>query len=308
MMPSLAELQVFVAIVEAGSLARAAAQLRLSPSMVTTHLARLEQGLGTRLLKRSTRRLDLTDTGRIFLDHARGILDAVGRAQDAVRRGDGRPSGRVCIDAPAGVGGTLVVPLLPACRAQYPDIVIDLALGDRGTLYRADGADILVRVGAPPADAHQDIRPVTLGMARYIMVAAPAYLARHGTPVGLPDLLDHDGILYASRETPDGRRWRFQGEGEALWLRPRPALTFNDGAAMIAACAAGAGIAQTLDILAAAALADGSLVRLLPGLCSLTVPVVMTCPGGRAGDAAVRAVAGFLADHVTSVWPDIASL
>lgn len=296
---------MFVAIVDAGSLARAAAQLRLSPSMVTTHLARLEQGLGTRLLKRSTRRLDLTDSGRIFLDHARGILDAVGRAQDAVRRGDGRPSGRVRIDAPAGVGGRLVMPLLPPCREQYPDIVIDLALGDRGTLYRADGADILVRVGTPPADAGQ---PVTLGLARYIMVAAPAYLARHGTPAGLPDLLDHDSILYASRETPDGRRWQFRKDGETVWLRPRPALTTNDGAAMIAACAAGAGIAQTLDILAADALAGGSLVRLLPDLPPLTVPVVLTCPGARAGDAAVRAVAGFLAGHVASVWPDIASL
>lgn len=305
MMPSLIELQVFAAIVDAGSLARAAAHLRMSPSMVTTHLARLEEGLGARLLKRSTRRLDLTDSGRVFLDHARAILEAVNRAQEAVQRGDGQPVGHVRIDAPAGVGTVLVLPLLSECRDRFPGIVIDLGLGDRGTLYRADGADILIRVGAAPADAG---RIVTLGTAHHFLVAAPAYLSRRGIPLVPRDLEGHDGILYASRETPDGRRWQFVRDGETQWLRPRPALTFNDGLALTSACAAGAGLAQTLDILAAPFLANGGLVRLLLDWTPLSTPITMTCPGVRAGDAAVKAVAGFLSERVPAIWPDIASV
>ncbi len=296
-MTSLVELAVFVAVVDTGSFARAAGRLRLSPAMVTTHVARLEAGLGTRLLNRSTRRLDLTESGRVFLDHARGILDAVAQAEGAVRQTDGQPVGRVRIDAPASVGAKLILPLIPACRRRFPGIIVDLSLGDRGTSYRPDGADVLIRIGPAPADA---FRPVDLDWVRFILVAAPSYLADHPRPERLDDLHGHDCILYSSREAPGGDRWRFLQDGQIVWLRPRPALTFNDGAAINAAAIAGAGIAQTLDLLADDALKDGRLVSLLPECCGVTSPVVMTCPGGARVGEAVRAVADFLEQRMRS--------
>ncbi|WP_044564031.1 LysR family transcriptional regulator [Azospirillum sp. B4] len=294
-MTQIVELMVFTTIVDVGSMSRAATRLRLSPAMVTMHLARLEANLNAKLLNRSTRRLELTDQGRLFLSHARGILEAVTAAEAAMREADGRPTGRVRIDAPASLGRRLILPLVPACRQAYPGIVIDLSLGDRGTLYRPDGFDIILRVGTVPDMARTTIK---LGTGQLQLVASPSYLARRGCPRTPEELNDHDCILYSSVESPGGNRWRLTRGGASTWLRPKPALTFNDGAAMTEAAIAGAGIAQILNILVAEPVADGRLVVLLPDWPPAPSPVTLTL--GRDGEvpAAVKAVFDFLTDHL----------
>jgi DNA-binding transcriptional LysR family regulator len=297
-MDRFASLEVFVAIVDTGSFARAAARLRMSPAMATTHLARLEERLGVRLLNRTTRRIDLTEQGRTFLEEARGILETLAAAESALRRGDRRPSGRVRIDAPASVGMRFIVPAMAALRAAYPDIVVDLSLGDRGTIFRTDGFDILLRVGdAPPSDRIS----IPLGQTRYLLVASPVYLAKRGRPSVPDDLLDHDCILYSSVEAPGGDRWRFSQDGVLQWLRVPAALTFNDGAAIAEAAIAAAGLAQTLDMLVADPLADGRLVSILDRWTAATSPVVLTCARDRYEATAVKAVMAFLADEIE--WP-----
>lgn len=289
-------LEVFVAIADLGSFRRAATRLRLSPAMVTTHLNRLEAQLGVRLIARTTRRIDLTEEGRGFLRDARQILDLLGAAERGVKHADSRPAGRVRIDAPASLGTLYLVPALGALRAAYPDIVIDLTLGDRGTVFRADGFDILVRVGQPPAS---ELVGIVLGTTRFILVAAPDYLARRGMPDRPDALLDHDCILYSSVDSPGGNPWRFEQAGEARQVSAPATLTFNDGRAITAAAVAGNGIAQNLEMLVLDELADGRLVRVLTADCEARAPVTLACPQDRHELPAVRAVFDFLASDVT---------
>jgi DNA-binding transcriptional LysR family regulator len=294
-MDRLKALEVFVAIAELGSFRRAALQLRLSPAMVTTHLNRLEEQLGVRLIARTTRRLDLTDRGHSFLKDARAILQMVTAAEKRVGSGDGRPTGHVRLDAPASLGTLYLVPALKRLREAYPDIVIDLTLGDRGTQFRADGFDILLRVGELP---RADSVASPLGETRFVLVAAPAYLERRGAPGSLPELLDHDCILYSTVEVPGGSPWRFERDGEPHRISPNAVLTFNDGRAITDAAIAGNGLAQNLEMLVQEPLADGRLVRVLESWCNATAPVVLLCPTDRHELPAVRAVMDFLAEQV----------
>jgi len=116
-MDRLTGFEVFVAIVDSGSFSRAAERLALSPTMVSTHLARLEDRLGTRLINRTTRRFGLTPHGHMFLEQARAILEAVEQAESLVQMRDMGPSGRVALDAPGAIGLRFVVPALPQLRA-----------------------------------------------------------------------------------------------------------------------------------------------------------------------------------------------
>ena len=253
-------LEVFVEIVERGTMSRAGAALGMSQTMVSTHLSELEARLGKRLLARSTRRMDLTEEGRRFLDHTRHILASVRAAEDAVRGHGGAPRGTVRIDAPPAIGHRFLLPAIPALHAAWPDILIDLSLGDRPAVLRPEGFDILVRVGSVrPEDA--DIR--MLGRTPFVTVASPAYLARRGVPRSPDDIASHACIVYATVERPGGQRWDFVRDGIVRSLRPPTVARFNDGTAISGAAVAGLGIARTLEVLVADELADGRLVRLL---------------------------------------------
>lgn len=284
-------MEVFVEIVDRGSMSRAAGALGMSATMVTTHLASLEQRLGKRLFDRSTRRLDLTREGRNFLEEARRILASVEAAENAVRGVPGTVQGRVRIDAPASVGHRFIVPAMAAFRQAHPRIVLDLSLGDRGTTFRADGFDVVVRVG----EGHLDRAHVrVLGTTGFVHVASPDYLARRGTPITPADIEQHDGIVYASFERPEGSRWRYWVDGSAKWLRPSPVLSFNDGAAIAAAAMAGLGIARTLEMLVVPEIADGRLVRLYDDLVTEPQTVSAVSPLDRHAIPAVAAVLDFL--------------
>ena len=295
-MDRLAELEVFVSIVDSGGFARAARKLRMSPAMVSTHLSRLETRLGVKLLDRTTRRIDLTQRGRSLLDDARHILGSLAAAEASVRGGGGVPSGRVRIDAPSAVGSRFIVPAIPAFRARYPQIVLDLSLGDRGSVLRPDRFDIVVRVGEPgPSGAY---RAIARAKRASIHVASPAYLARRPAPRTPDDLAEHDCILYASVESQADSRWRFVRNGETRHLRPPAVVTFNHGDAIDAAAIAGIGIAQSLEMLVASKLADGRLVHVLEEWNCDAVPVFQMSPHDRCKAPAVKAALDFLAGAI----------
>jgi DNA-binding transcriptional LysR family regulator len=290
-MDRLRSLEVFVEVVDRGGMSRAAAALGMSPTMVTTHLARLEERLGRRLLDRSTRRMDLTREGRMFLDNARHILASFAAAENAARGDPGLVRGRVRIDAPASVGHRILVPAMGEFRAAYPQIMVDLSMGDRGTSFRSEGFDIVVRVGEPHFDrAHVRV----LGQTRFVHLAAPSYLARRGTPVTPEDIEQHDAIAYASVARPEGARWDYTAQGQARWLKPRFVLTFNDGDAITAAAVAGLGIARTLDILVRSELSDARLTRLYEDLATEPLTISAVAPIDRHAAPAVTAMLDFL--------------
>ena len=289
-MDRLASLEVIVAIVDYGGFGRAAERLGLSATMVSTHLARLEDRLGARLINRSTRRFALTPQGHRFVEDARAILAAIGEAESLARRGAAGPSGRVSIDLPFGLGERFVLPAIPLFRARHPRIALDLSVGDRGTIPHAEGFDMIVRVGV-----ETEGRGVSLPLAdtRYVQVAAPAYLAARGVPSTPGELHDHDLIVYASVERPIGY-WRFAREGERRSMRPKGVITLNHGGAIRDAALAGMGIAQTLHLLVARELAAGTLVPVLTDWNTTPVAVRLLLPPGRLDRPAVRAVSEFL--------------
>jgi len=295
-MDRLTGLEVLVAIIDSGGFSRAAERLGMSPAMVSTHLARLEDRLGARLIDRSTRRFALTQQGHRFVEDARAILDAMAQAEGAVRRGARGPRGRVLIDAPGAIGLRFVVPAIPGFRELHPEIAVDLSFGERSMVFRPDGFDLMIRFGDPPEGRGQII---PLGATRFVQVASPDYLARRGVPTSPDQLGEHDTIVYATAERPLGQRWRFWRDGDLRWIRPTSVAAFNHGDAITAAAVAGVGIAQTLEMLAAPEIAAGRLVPILTEWNRNSVLIQLFMPEDRAKRPAVKALAEFLSTQVT---------
>lgn len=293
-MDRLTALEAFIAVAEARSFTRAAAHMRLSTAMMTLHISRLEQHLGARLFNRTTRRVDLTEDGRHLLDHARAAVGAYAAAERALHPSQGL-SGRVRLDAPASVGHAFIVPALAEFHRLHPDIVLDLTLGDRGTLFRLDGFDIVLRIGETPMSGWQS---AAVGHTRLICLASPAYLEGHVTPTTPDDIGRHRCILYASVEEPGGHPWAFTVDGRTVRLRPPAAFSFNDGAAIMAATRAGLGISQNLEMLARRDLAQGTLVPVLPNMASAPLPVMLTGAKDRLALPYVRAVLDFMVERI----------
>lgn len=289
-MDRLTAMEAFVAVAEAGSFTRAALRMRISTPMMTLHVRRLEEHLGARLFNRSTRRVDLTAEGRQFLSYARAALDAYATAEKALQPGGGI-AGRVRLDAPASMGHAFIVPALADFHCAHPQIILDLTLGDRGTFFRIDGFDLVIRSGEVPPSGWKTI---TLGTTRLMCVASPDYIAQHGMPVEPDDLARHRCIPYASVEAPGGNPWIVQHEGRKLRVRPPTAFTFNDGAAILAAAIAGLGIGQTLEMLARVDVAAGRLVPVLPPSCWPRQSVVLMGAPDRFALPHVQAAVDFL--------------
>jgi DNA-binding transcriptional LysR family regulator len=294
-MDRLTSLEVLVTIIDSGGFGRAAERLGMSPAMVSTHVARLEDRLGARLIDRSTRRFALTQEGHRFVEDSRAILDAFAQAESAVRRGARGPWGRVLVDAPGALGLRFVVPAISGFRTQYPEVAVDLSFGERSMVFRPDGFDIMVRVGEPP-ETQGLVIPLTT--TRFVQVASPDYLARRGAPASPDQLADHDTIVYATAERPLGQRWRFWRDGHQSWMRPSGAAAFNHGDAITAAAVAGVGVAQTLEMLVAPEMASGKLVPVLPEWNQNRVQVQLYLPEDRLKRPAVKALAEFLSSQV----------
>jgi len=293
-MDRLTAMEAFVAVAEMGSFTRAAARMRMSAAMMTLHIARLEERLGVRLFNRTTRRVDLTEDGRQLLERARAALHAFAAAETALTPGAGL-SGRVRIDVPASIGHAFVLPALQGFHRLHPDIALDLSFGDRGTVFRADGFDILVRIGEAPISGWIT---VTLGQTRLLCLASPDYLERHEPPIEPEDLNNHRCIVYASVEAPGGNPWNFTRNGKRSRIRPPSAFSFNDGAGIMAALLAGLGIAQNLEMLARDDLRTGTLVPVLEAWAPPPRPVVLMSARDRYALPHVRAVMDFLAERV----------
>jgi DNA-binding transcriptional LysR family regulator len=257
-MDRLDELQVFVAILDAGSLSRAGRRLGKSPAAVTRSLANLEVRAGQRLVERTTRKLAATEAGRRLADQARRMLADYAAAM-APETAGGPLRGGLAVTAPLVFGRRHVTRILTSFLDQNSQVSAELLLSDRNLDLIDDHLDVAVRIG-PLADSSLVARKV--GEVRTLTVASPDYLARRGapkTPVGLDR---HQTILTTGRSrAPD---WRYRGpDGRDLTVRLTPRLTISDVDATLQAVRDGHGIARALSYQVAEDLAAGRLVRLL---------------------------------------------
>ncbi|KUM40014.1 LysR family transcriptional regulator [Pseudomonas sp. EpS/L25] len=289
------EMTVFVQVVEAGSLSAAARALGLTPSAVSRSLARTEQRLGTRLLLRTTRAITLTAEGEAYLRAARRILADLAEVEEAIAD-QGVPRGRLRVSAALGHGRMTIVPLVAAFSARYPQIVVDLALGDEVVDILAGQADVAIRFGQL-ADSPLSARPI--GVTGQVVVASPAYLARHGTPRVPEDLLQHNCLRFNFRRAePD---WPFQRDGRVFSLKIAGNIECNSGEALAQLAREGAGIARIGAFSVADDLRSGALVPLLdawnPGDQE---PIHAVFVGGSAMPARVRLFVDFLVERLGS--------
>lgn len=286
------EMVVFDRVVQEGSLSAAARALHVTPSAISRSIARTEQRLGTRLLLRTTRAIALTAEGEAYLRAARRILADLAEVEEAIAD-QGVPQGRLRVSAALGHGRKTIVPLVAAFSARYPNIVVDLALGDEVVDILAGQADVAIRFGQL-ADSPLTAR--YLGVTGQVVVASPAYLALHGTPQVPEDLLQHNCLRFNFRRAePD---WPFVRDGQAYALKISGNIQCNSGEALAQLAREGAGIARIGAFSVADDLHSGVLVPLLeawnPGDQE---PIHAVFVGGAAMPARVRVFVDFLMAH-----------
>lgn len=284
----------FVKIVETGSLSAAARAIPASLTSVSRQVAKLEEGLGTQLLRRTTRRLALTEDGRLFYDRAKVILGEWEDMQFALSSGKSEPTGRLHISAPVLMGRMLVAPKLPAFLARHPSVAIDLLLIDRAISLVEDNIHIAIRVGRLP-DSQLIARK--LADVHMILCAAPDYLARRGTPQTPSELNQHDCLVFS--EIPGAAEWSFQFYGNRKTVAVSGRFSANNLDALVSAAIRGVGIARVPSWQVADDIAAGRLQRILADYERPPAPVHMVFQHTKLSSPKIRA---FL-DYLTDQWP-----
>lgn len=293
------ELRVFTAILDAGSLAAAARQLRRSPPAVTRTLAALEERAGVRLIQRTTRQLSATEAGRRLASRAREFLASYAQALSQVsKRGEAPLQGLLRVTAPVPFGTWHVTPLVASFLDAHPGIRIELVLSNANVDLVKERFDVAVRIG-PLSDSRLVARRV--GQVRRVLCASPDYLARRGRPRTPTDLRKHD-IISSGPPRPSGLIWRFRGSGRDQPVRLTPRLIVTEPLAMLVALRSGHGIGRALSYQVAEDLSSGDLVRVLREFELPTRPVQLVIPTTRHMPPSVRA---FL-DHAERILDHLA--
>lgn len=283
-------LQGYAAFAEAvrrGSFAAAARELGLSPSAVAKSVARLEQQLGLRVFVRSTRRITLTSEGHVLYARCSRIIDELEAIRSDAEGARGEPSGVLRLNVPVTYGKLVVVPALVRLAARYPKLEFDVGFSDQWVDLVRHGLDAVVRVG-DLADSSLVARRI--GGQGMVTCAARAYLRRKGTPRSPSELQSHSCLLFRLPSSGRPRPWLYRGGRSRRELVPRSRFLFNEGEAIVAAAAEGAGIAQVPDYMAAAHLQSGRLVEVLAPYRPPELPISLVYPSSRQAAPRVRAL------------------
>lgn len=282
-MDKLKAMRIAVAIADKGSLTAAADSLDLSLPVVVRTLAALEAELGVRLYHRSTRRVSPTDEGRQYVAHARRLLADIQEVETALVSDAVAPSGSISVTAPVLFGQLHVAPAVMRFVQHFDKMRVNLQLHDRVVNLLEEHIDVGIRIGRLE-DQSLVARPV--GGLRRVVVAAPAYLARHGTPTHPRDLQGRDCMVF-SRD--GGATWIFQERGAELAVTVDGRLAFNQIAPAVDACIAGLGLGRFLSYQVAAAVADGRLQVVLQAFEPPPSPIHVVYPSARLLPARSRA-------------------
>lgn len=255
---TLEELLAFVTVVDSGSITAAAEQLGQTVSGISRALSRLEEKLDTTLLRRTTRRLELTEEGAVMLAHARQILGAADLAEEQMRLRRQKPAGRLRVNAASPFMFHVIVPLVGAFRAAYPEISLELNTNDQIIDLLEHRTDVAIRIG-PLRDSTLHARP--LGTSQIRVVASPGYLKAHGRPKSVADLSQHTLIGFTQPETLN--RWPLR-DASGSDIQIQPALTASSGETLRQLALAGEGIVCLADYMTDADRRAGSLAQVLP--------------------------------------------
>ena len=304
-MDSLTDIVVFVRVVDDGSFTRAAERLKLSRSVVSKYVTRLEGRLGARLLNRTTRRLSLTEAGRIFYERSRRGLQDIEEAEAEVSRLQEKPRGVLRINSPMSFGILHIAPALPEFLAQHPEVSVEMNLDDRVVDVIEEGFDVSIRIAEMPDSSLIARR---LAPCRHVIVAAPAYLEKHGTPRTPEDLRDHNIISFSYQTS--AYDWHFiSPDNKQISVPVSGSMQANNSLALREALLRGVGITRTPTFVVGKDVQDGRLLPILGNYRTLEVSIYLVYPQRRHLSPKVRAFVDFMADRISEppYWDTAAS-
>lgn len=252
-------MNIFVEVVEDGTMSGAARTLGISATVVSSWIAQLEDRLGVRLLQRTTRRIHITQEGQEYYHRCKEILVDVEEAGEAVSLGRSRPRGRLRVSAPVALGRKRVAPIIPAYKRRYPEVGIELVLSDRMVDLEEEGFDLAVR-SWQPTDSPLVAR--RLGPLHRVVCAAPRYLERNGTPKTPAELTDHRCLILGIAGRSEDL-WSFQGKKGMQTVKVSGELSSNSSEVIAEWALAGLGLAMKSTWDVEEEIRDGRLVVVL---------------------------------------------
>ena len=282
---------VMVAVVEDGSFARAADTLGLTPSGVSRAVARLEARVGIRLFHRGPRTVVLTDEGRRFHDDVAPLLTAIEEAAEQAAGAGAAVSGRLKANVDPWFARVVLAPRLPELMARHPLLSVELLVSNHREEMMRGGVDLAVRFGPPDPSS---LIARKLLETRIVTCAAPAYLERRGAPETPADVSTHDALLFRDPQSGRPFTWEFHRRGEVVEVPVIGQLVTDDPSVALAACEAGHGLFQSLELGLAPWLADGRLVQVLEAWAEERFPLYAYYPSRRYAPAKVRAFLDFV--------------
>lgn len=290
----LGSIELFCLAAELGSFTAAAVAAGVTPPAVSRTVFRLEERLGVRLFVRTTRQIRLTEEGRIYFEQSRRALAQLVDAERQISGQRAAPSGLLRISLPTPYAHYRVLPILPAFRAQYPDVEVDVHISNRNVDFADDTYDLSVR-GRAPDDSNLIARK--LEDAEMVVVAAPDYLRRAGMPRTPEDLQQHECIQFDVPSSGRKLPWVFRVNGEETDLLTSGTYgTSEDALGGATLARAGAGLFQTYHFVVEQDLRDGALVEVLQDYGGSTRPFVLLYPSARHVTRRVRVFVDFLVE------------
>ncbi|WP_175874344.1 LysR family transcriptional regulator [Burkholderia sp. BCC0397] len=266
----LGDVEAFVTVVEKGSMTAGAVALGSTPSVLSRAITRLEARLGTQLLRRSTRRLSLTEHGRLYLEQSRAAFLLIDDAERAIQGHGGTLTGHVRLSVPTTYGHYRLPPLLRRFTREHPHVRVELNIANRNVDLVAEGFDLAIRLGELP-DSGLVARK--LEDAALCLVASPEYVAQAGTPGNVADLEDHLCLPFMLPSSGRIAPWVFRdGDQDIEWLPPSNVAVSDDVLGVVSMAQSGAGICQTYDFIVQDRIRAGNLVEVLPHLRGRTRP------------------------------------
>jgi len=269
-MNRLEAMQIFARVAELASFTRAAESMGLPKASISTAVQQLETLLGTRLLHRTTRKVQMTQDGRAFYERSKDLLADMDELQAMFQQGPQSLRGRLRVDLPSGVARSFVIPRLPEFLRDHPLLELELSATDRRVDLVREGFDCVLRIGAL-YDSSLIARP--LGQLSIVNCASPSYLKTYGTPRTLDDLASHRLIHYVTTLGAKPEGWEYFDGSEYRSLAMPGVLTVNSVEAYEASCLAGLGLIQAPAVGVRDMVRQGLLVEVLPEFSAEPMPV-----------------------------------
>jgi len=291
-MDRLNSMAIFVEVVNGEGFTAAAEKIGLSRAQVSKSVKQLEEHLGTRLLNRTTRRISLTEIGRIYYERCKSILSDIEEIEGIASAQATKPHGTLMLSVPTSFGILHLNEAIPHYIKQYPQVQISLKLADRFIDVVSEGFDLVIRI-AELEDSSLIARKIA--PCKRVFCASPEYLKQHGTPKVPQDLAIHHCLVYSNELKPD--TWVLNGPDGTESVKVNGPVCADNGDVLKAAALSGLGITLLPTFIVGADLCEGQLVQVLPNYCPPEISIYAVFPSRRYLSAKVRTFVDFLSNY-----------